>query len=155
MLWSFFINLIQLIMNQKINRCCTVINKNKKVIYIGVRDETLKQGDTYVWLNNNAICSADNMNKSLGYLNEHLQKGHVLKIVASNKKDKLLNIPSLFIKELKNGIINLDKLTIKYTYSLESGIHTMFAPRTNYRPKVVNNKVKLTIFQSKSKIFEG
>ena len=142
-------------MYSKINRCCKPIIKDN-IIYIGLKDDTLNNGDSYYWVNNKQICEVDVIGKNLTFLRQHLKAGHILKIVGSNNpKDKLPNIPNSFISDFEDILkTNKKAITVKYTYDKFTSKNTITGNiRDNYRPKLINNNIRLTIFNTRTKIY--
>lgn len=137
----------------KLNRPCKLLIING-LHYIVMTSE-LKDKDYYIWENNNQLCQCVKNSKDISRLNTFMSNKQLFKIIATDDKGmKLLNIPPKFISDIKKGFItqvDLDKLTIKFTYDLPQGIQAMYAPRSNYRPKIVRNTIKLNIFEHRSK----
>ncbi len=138
----------------KLNRPCKLLTING-LHYILITSKLIDK-DYYIWKNNNQLCQCVKNSKDISRLNTFMSNKQLHKVVATNddRMGGLPAIPQQFIKDVKDGIIttiDLDKLTIKFTYSLPHGIQAMYAPRSNYRPKLIKNTIKLNIFEHRTK----
>lgn len=135
----------------KTNRCCKLIQG--PVNNFIILQEQLKAFDYYMFLNNPIIHQCIPNSNDITRLNKLMSDNIIRKVIASDDETKgLLKIPFKFIEDIKNKVLDLTNknLTIKYTYDIK--FHSEFhRERVNYRPKVINDSVQLTIFEHRPK----